>query len=145
MKKKLVRVKTFPLWGSMDVTENNRLMVRVKGSTKYWIRVIHRLTGSTINDIPSACNHITQVNKHPRHPDYVLESCSTCEEIRAYNIKTTGKQTVHRGSKIIRIFDGADGSLIVVDIHGALSKLVWDKDLLREVHSEYIRECPRKD
>ena len=144
VKKKLVRVKAFPVWGSMDVTENNRLLVRVKGATKYWIRVIHRLTGSTINDIPSACANTTQVNKHPRHPDYVLESCSTCEEIRAYNIKTTGKQIVHRGSKIIRLFDGPDGSLIVVDMRGALSRLVWEKGPLEEVRLEYIREVPSK-
>ena len=116
----------------MDVTITNHLLIRVKVGTKYWIGVMHRITGNLINQIPSACDHVAHVNKHPRHPDYILESCSTCEEIRGYGMNTKETFIAHKGSKIRRMFDGPAGSLLTVDPYCQLSKLTWNDDPLAE-------------
>ena len=137
----LIREKTFTEWGSMDVTVNDLLLVRVKDGTKYWIRVINRLTGSRINDIPSMCSHLTRLIRHPRDADYVLESCSTCKEVLAHNIHTSKKFMVHKGSKIIRMCAGADGPLLVVDTDCALSNLEWNIHL-QNAQLHYIQQVP---
>ena len=74
------------------------------------------------------------VNKHPRHADYVLESCSTCQELRAYNINTTEPFIVHNGFNIIRMCEGPAGSLLVLDKSIGLCKLKldWPEDPLKE-------------
>ena len=126
----LVPEKSFPSSAtSMDVTVKDLLLVRNKEGTKYWIRVFHRLTGDLINEIPSMCNHsFVCLNKHPRHPDSLLESCENCEEIRAYNINTEENVTVHRGSKIARMCSGPAGSLLVIFRDGKVGELNWDND-----------------
>ena len=122
---------------SMDVTVKDILLIRVKKGTKYSIRTIHRLTGAIINDIPSMCDHITCVNKHPRDADLVLESCSTCELIRGYNFDTSDNFSVLKGSTFAFMFEGPARSLFVVDTLGKLFKLDWDDDQLHEAKLIY--------
>ena len=113
---KLICEKAFPVWGPMDITGNDLLLVRVEEETKYWIRVINRITGDLVNKIPSMCHHHqVRVSKNPRDQDYAFESCSTCQEIYAHNINTGESLSVHKGSRIARMCDGPDGSLLVVD------------------------------
>ena len=107
----------------MDVTAIDILLIGVKEGAKYSIRAIHRLNGATIDEIPSICDHVARVNKHPRHPDCLLESCSTCELIRGYNFDTSDNFSVLKGSSFARMFEGPAGSLFVVDKLGKLFKL----------------------
>ena len=143
MKIKLTRGKTFPVWGSMDVTVNDLLLVRTKDGTKYFIQVLNRQTGGVINQIQSVCNHNkVRINKYPRHPDHVFECCSICEEIRIYNINATESFLLHKqrmSPKIIRMCDGSAGCLLVSDTDGALLKLDWNKEK-HDAQMQYIRE-----
>ena len=61
------------------------------------------------------------------YQDYVFESCSTCNEIYAHNINTGESLSVHKGSKIYRMRDGPDGSLLVLKQGAVLYRLAWDK------------------
>ena len=47
--KKELRAQTFPVWGPMDVTVKDLLLVRVKVGDNHSILVIHRLTEDLIN------------------------------------------------------------------------------------------------
>ena len=125
----MIREKTFSVFGplSMDVTDNELLLVRVKEEAKSWIRVMHRLTGELVNEIPSMCNHIVRVSKHPKDQDYAYESCLTCEEIYAHNINTRESLSVLKGSESVRMCAGPDGSLLVLKQGSGLHKLEWDK------------------
>ena len=112
----------------MDVTDNDLLLVRELKGTKYWIQVMNRLTGDLMNEIQSMCDHYqVRLSKYPRDQDYVFECCSTCEEIYTHNINTGESLSVHKGSKIIRICKGPDGSPLVVNKDLDLFKLQWDK------------------
>ena len=122
----LIHGKTFPVIGSIEVTPKDLMLVRNKEGTKYWIRIFHRLTGDLINEIPSMCNHdFVCLNKHPRHPDSLLESCSACEKVQSLNINTEESVIVHRGSQILRMCAGPDRSLLVVEKGPELYKLDW--------------------
>ena len=125
---KLIREKTFPVsgWRSMDVTGNDLLLVRVREGTKNWIQVINRLTGELVNKFPSMCDHqYNRMSNYPPNPDYVFE-CSTCEEVYAHNISTGESLSVQKGSKINRLCEGPDESLLVLK-QDRLHKLDWDK------------------
>ena len=125
---KLIHAKTFPVSGRIDVTDKDQLLVRTKEETKYWIRVMHRLTGEIVNQIPSMCNHHgVLMKKYPQNQDYAFESCSTCEQVYAHNINTGESLSVHKGSKIMRMCAGPAGSLLVLKQGGGLFKLEWDK------------------
>ena len=127
----------------MDVTTNDQLLVRVKVGTKYQIQIWNRLIGNLITGIPSICNHEEIIlNKHPRHPDYVLESCSMCKEIRGFNIKTGKFILVHKGSEIFSMFGGPEGSLFTVDPDYRLSKLDFNEDPSEEAKLIYRRNVP---
>ena len=111
----------------MDVTGNDLLLVRTLEEIKYWIQVINRLTGDLINEIPSMCHHHqVRVSKNPQNQDYVFEHCSKCKEIYAHNINTGESFSIQR-SKIYRMCDGPDGSLLVMKQGYRLLKLDWDK------------------
>ena len=126
---KLIQGKTFPFTGAIEVTAKDLLLVRMKEDSKYWIRVLHRLTGDLINEIPSMCDHDrVRLNKHPRHPDHLLESCATCKEVQALNINTEERVIVYKGSEIIIMCAGPARSLLVVDKDSELSKLDWGQD-----------------
>ena len=89
---------------------------------------MNRRTGDLINKIPSMCDHnLVRVNKYPRDQDYVFESCSTCQEIYVHNINSGESFSVHKGSKIVRMCDDPDGSLLVMNRSWKLCKLDWDK------------------
>ena len=141
---------TFPVWGAMDVTENDLLLVRVKVGTKYWIRVLDRQTGDLINEISSQCFHDqVRINKHSRHSDYVLESCQDCEAIRSYNIKT-GESCPVCTATFARMCDGPDGSVLFADRSSKLFKLEWDTEqretklrYIRQVHEVHGKRCVR--
>ena len=120
--------KHFLCLKSIDVTDNDLLLVRVLKETKYWIRVINRLTGDLVNEFPSMCNHsCNHVSKYPQDQDYVFESCSTCQEIYVHNINSGESFSVHKGAKIVRMCDGPAGSLLVLKQSGELHRLDWDK------------------
>ena len=109
----------------------------MKEEAKCWIRVMHRLTGDLINIIPSMCNHH---NAHVRKY-YAFESCSTCEEIYAHNIKTGERFSVHKGSRVIRMCDGPAGSLLLFTKDWKLFKLEWDK-LQGGAQSVFVQDIP---
>ena len=112
----------------MDVTDKDLLLVRTKEEAKYWIQVINRLTEELVNKLPSMCNHDhVRVNKYPQDQDYAFESCSTCEQVYAHNINTGESLSVHKGSKITRMRDGPDGSLLGMNKGAVLYRLAWDK------------------
>ena len=124
---KLIRAKIFPAFGYFDVTEKDLLLVRTS-EEKYWIQVIHRLTGDLINEIESMCDHHQVcLNKYPQNQDFVFECCRTCKEIYTHNINTGESLSVHRGSEIVDMWDGPAGSLLVLNRDWKLFKLVWDK------------------
>ena len=111
----------------MDITDKDQLLVRVKEEGKYWIRVMNRLTGDLINEIPSMCDHNrVHVRKYPRYQDYAFENCPICEQIYAHNINTGECFSVQKGSNIFFICDGPGGSLLVKK-QGRLHKLEWNK------------------
>ena len=90
---------------------------------------MQRLTGDLISEIPSMCDHDgVCVNKHPQHPDQLLESCATCKEIQALNVNTEERVTVHKGSDITKMGSGPARSLLAVDKDSKLSKLDWGQD-----------------
>ena len=95
----------------MNVTVKDLLFwVRVKRGTKYWILVMHRVTGVVINEIQSTCKHNAYLNNYLRHPEYVLECCPTCEETRGYDNNTGECFFVFKldiGCKIVRVCDGS--------------------------------------
>ena len=125
----LIHEKTYRFCGltSMDITDKDQLLVRVEEGTKYWIRVMHRLTGDLINEFPSICDHNrVHVRTYPRYQDYVFENCPICEQIYAHNINTGECFSVRKGSKIFFICDGPGGSLLVKQ-QGRLHKLEWNK------------------
>ena len=126
----------------MDVTEKDQLIVRVRDGTKYCIQVFDRQTGDLINKISLLCDHFdVRLNKHPRYPDYVLEGCGQCKKIHAYNTHTAETFIVHKGSEIVRIFDGPAGSLLVVDktVVRYIS-CIWRKTRLAEAQVIYTEE-----
>ena len=141
MKIQLTCGKTFPVWGSMDVTAKNELLwVRVKKGTQYWIQVMDRLNGDVINEFKPMCNHNAYLNKHLRHPEYVLECCSTCEETHGYDNNTGECFLIYRveeGCKIVTLCDGPGGCLLLLDQRGALLRLTWDQDK-QETRFDYI-------
>ena len=125
---KLIHEKTFPMFGSMDVTDEDVLLVRVLEGTKHLIQVIHRLTGDLINEIPSMCDHTpNRISKYPKSNDYAFESCETCKEIYAHNVNTGESLPVHKGYEIVRTCDGPGGSLLVLKQGAGLHKLEWNK------------------
>ena len=127
---KLIRGKTFLVFEStsIDVTDNDLLLVRMEEEAKYWIRIINRLFGDLTNEFPSMCNHIcNHLSKYAQDKDYVFESCSTCQEIYAHNINSGESFSVHKGAKIVRMCDGPAGSLLVLKQGGELHRLDWDK------------------
>ena len=135
--------KTFPLVGAMDVTAKDLLLVRVKDETTYWIRVLQRLTGDLINEIQSTCNHDeVQTNRHPQSPNYMLEGCKECKEIRSCNINTEETFLVHKGSGIARMIDGPSKSLIVVDTDDKLFMLDWNKGPQHKPNIRYKTAVP---
>ena len=141
MKIQLTCGKTFPVWGSMDVTAKNALLwVRVKRGTQYWIQVMDRLNGDVISEFKSMCNHNAYLNKHLRHPEYVLECCSTCKETHGYDNNTGECFLIYRveeGCKIVTLCDGPAGCLLLLDQRGALLRLSWDQDK-QETRLDYI-------
>ena len=137
-KMKLILEKSFPVSGSMDVTEKDQLLVRVIQRTKCWIRVLDRQTGDLIYQTPSTCNHNAYLNKHPRHADYVLESCPTCKHIQVYNMNTAERFPVCRGT-FPRICSGPTGFVLILDRERQLFKLEWDTEQ-RETQLHYIRQ-----
>ena len=125
----------------MDVTSNDLLLIRELEETKYWVKVIHRLTGDLINEIPSMCDHKhNRVRKYPQNQDYAFESCRTCHEIYAHNINTGESISVHKESKIVRMCDGPAGSLLVTNRDWELLKLDPEKtqDKPQSVFVQYI-------
>ena len=133
------------MFGSMDVTDNDLLLVRVVESTNYWIHIISRQTGELINKFPSMCDHHNvYVSKNPQKQGYAFEYCSTCEEMYVQN---TGERfSVHKGSKIGRMCHGPAGSLLVVETDGRLSKLTLNKtqDRAQSVFVQNIAKRPGK-
>ena len=126
---KLIHGKAFSFTGPTEITAKDLLVIRMKEETKYWIQVMHRLTGDLISEIPSMCDHDDVcVNKHPQHPDQLLESCATCKEIQALNVNTEERIIVHEGSEITRMCAGPARSLLVMDKDSKLSKLDWGQD-----------------
>ena len=123
--------------------------VRVKGETKYWILVMHRVTGIVINEITSNCNHNAYLNNYLRHPEYVLECCPTCEETRGYDNNTGECFFIFKldvDCKIVRVCDGPSGCLLLLDKQGVLLKLDWDQEkrsprlnYVLKLHSEQLR------
>ena len=141
---KLICEKTFPMSGprSIDVTGNDLLLVRTKEETKCWIRVMHRLTGELINIIPSMCDHHNaHVRKYPQDQDYAFESCNICKEIFAHNINTGERFSVHKGSRIIRMCDGPDGSLLLFTKDWKLFRLDWDNSQ-GGAQSVFVQDIP---
>ena len=128
----------------MDVTDKDLLFVRVKEGTKYWIQVMHRLTGDIINEIPPMCDHhhYVRVRKYPRDQDYIFESCFTCEETYAHSINTGESVCVLKGSKIFRMCDGPARSLLVMNTRWMLSKLDWDKTQ-HKAQLVFIQKIPK--
>ena len=124
----------------MDVTGNDDLLlVRALEKTKYTIQIINRITEDLINKFPSICDHsYTRVCRHPQNQDYAYESCPMCEYICAYNIISRERFPVHKGSKIVRMCDGPDGSLLVMNTDWELFKLYWDKNQ-QETQSVFIQ------
>ena len=144
---KLICAKTFPVSGpsSMDVTGNDLLLVRMKEENKCWIRVMHRLSGEIVNQIPSMCDHNSVfVRKYPGNQDYIFESCSRCEEVYAHNNYNFESFSVNKGSKITRMCDGPDGSLLVLKQCGGLYRLNWDKTQAQLVFVQDIPTRPGK-
>ena len=129
---KLIRGKTCPVSGltSIDIMGNDLLLVRKK-ENKYRIQVMHRLTGEIVNQIPSMCNHDSVfLRKYPQHQDTVFGYCLS----------------VRKGSKIVRMCDSNDRSLLVVDGSdpglSKISKLELDEtqDGAQLVFIQYIPE-----
>ena len=138
----MIHEKTFPVCGRMDVTDNDLLLVRTKKDLT-WIQVINRLTGDLINKIPSMCDHTgVKVRRYPQNQEYVFESCSTCEELYAHNIKTLESFSVHKGSKIHRMCDGPAGSLLVMNTDRELHRLRWDK-AQSKAQLAFVQNIPR--
>ena len=113
---------------------------------------MHRLTGEIVNQIPSMCNHDSVfLRKYPQHQDTVFGYCRTCEEIYAHNINSRERLSVRKGSKIVRMCDSNDRSLLVVDGSdpglSKISKLELNKtqDGARLVFIQNIPERTRKD
>ena len=144
-KKKLFHRRRFrfSFTSSMDVAVEDILIVRVKEGRKYSIRCMHRQTGDVINEFPSRCNHFSAfVKTYPQNEDYLLESCPECVLIRAYNVNTTERFTVYKGSEAIIICNGPAGSLLVIGREDGLYMLNWHKDQLHEAEVVYAGNIP---
>ena len=150
MKIKLILGKAFLVRGAMNVTVKNLLFwVRVKKGSKYWILVMHRVTGFVINEFPSNCNHNAYLNNYLRHQEYVLECCPTCEQTRGYDNNTGECFFVFKldvDCKIDRVCHGPAGCLLLLDKKGVLLELDWDQEkwstclkCLLRLHSEQLR------
>ena len=111
----------------IDINAKDQLLLRLLEGEKHKIRVVDRLSGQVVSEMPSMCDHTCYLKSHPTDDDSVLEKCSECEVIRVY--KTVSKIcTVYAfpASEIVRICDGPRDSILALDGHGALSKLKWN-------------------
>ena len=141
---KLIRKLTFPVWGSMDVTTNDQLLVRVKDGTKYWIQDLDRQTGDLINEISSMCNDdFVQVKKHPQYADCVLEGCLTCKNIREYKLSTLESLIGYTCPRSFTMLDGPTGSLLLAeDGKSGLCQMDWSNNQSQVVQKFYRGNIP---
>ena len=102
---------------------------------KYWIRVMDRLSGAVISKMTSMCNHVSSLKKHPMDDDSVLERCSECQVIRINNTSTKNCNIVHSATEIVRISDGPNDSIVVLDAEGLLSELEWITETQKSIRT----------
>ena len=65
----------------------------------------------------------------------MLERCSVCQVIRIYDTKTKNCNIVHSATEIVRLSDGPNGSIVVLDADGLLSKLEWSAETQRSLRT----------
>ena len=97
--------------------------------------MIDRLNGAVVSEMTSMCNHVSSLKKHPMDDDSVLERCSECQVIRIYNTKTKNCNIVHSATEIVRLSDGPNGSIVVLDAEGLLSKLEWSTETQKSLRT----------
>ena len=131
----LVKTLTLPQIPVVDVNAKGQLLVRVLEGEKYWIRVIDRLNEAVISEMTSMCNHVSSLKKHPMDDDSVLERCSECQVIRIYDTKAKNCNIVHSATEIVRISDGPNDSIVVLDTEGLLSKLEWNAETQKSLRT----------
>ena len=131
----LVKTLTLPQIPVVDVNAKGQFVVRVLEGEKYWIRVIDRLSGAVVSEMTSVCNHVSYLKKHPMDDDSVLERCSECQVIRIYNTKTKNCNIVHSATEIVRLSDGPNDSIVVLDAEGLLSKLEWNAETRKSLRT----------
>ena len=116
---------------TMSVNSRDQLVIRGQsyGSDEQFICTMARRAGNKAAEIKSECHHrFCPIIEHLVDPDFILEACFECGEIRSYNINTAESKTVYSGCKPRRICKGPEGSVFVIDKTDGLLQLEWRKE-----------------
>ena len=103
---------------------------KVNGRENLWM--MERPTGHVITRMKPLCDHDRGfICSHPSNTMYIMEFCSTCKEIRAYNTETKNGSIVFKGISVCGMCTGPNGTIFVVDFFGDIFQLEWkSKDRL---------------
>ena len=127
------KVKTWKagmrIW-AMRVNIKDQLLLRGWLDEKGFIKIIDKNTGCTANAFPSLCNHFQycRVNEHPTNPEFVVEACTMCDAVRAYNLNTSQGHRVYVGCKPFQICSGPPGTVLIIDIEHRILQLRWSEE-----------------
>ena len=105
-----------------------------------YLRVYDKTARYIMRDLPCPCNHPCSFCELPENPDYVIEICKSCGEIRAYNINTRVVKSVYGKCQPLQICKGPDETLLLLDKYNLVLKLEWlnDKGDLRRKSTKAI-------
>ena len=129
---------------AIDTSLDDFLLLRQCKASKGSIQVLNRLTGEIIYKVASQCDHKTcDIRGHPRDKNCILESCTKCAVIRAYDVKMETCKTVSTDREEITImWTGPSGSLLAMDTVYQCLQFDWnhEDETLRLVHDRGVRE-----